>query len=619
MKWLAAAGAIAMAWLAGWIFKLGPVLINDEYAAIDYFYRIVRTGGFYPTPDKLHKPLSIAMGVFAWAFETPLAYELATAAFSAAFIVLLYVAVNSALGRAPALIAALLVAAHPDFMYYSATGSTVMPFSALAFMGLIAVQRRLESDKWLWVYTGCFLAGGLTRPESWLFAAAATVWWSPLGKGRKAWVRYIIAGSIMALAPVIWFGKDLLINGDLMHGINVATRDKAVGTGAPLTVYQTTRLFWTRIPEAISRPWALFGLAGMAIFVKRRGLGRGLLDPMVLYPPIMAGYVWLIVYMGVWHAQRYWYFNGVFLTCFGSWLAVDVIRKIEWPANRLIKAALFFAAAFTAGGMLFAAGGEGPTDLRRLLVGGGALAVAAAAGVLWPDAIFGGLLDLVRRAINRARGKSAGPGPGLGREDGNGGRPALEDSPEGSPGSSSLFDGLVRPAARPLLVGLVTLSFLGYGVMVLVNYRLKVNELTLEAGKQREIELVADYLMKAIPKGREDRIMIPSRRNEQLNWEFREREIPDTFFFREAFYLNYHAGTEFTELHPDWIVYVHKDYQFFGPTDHYRFFQFQDRISLYGIEIELIKDYGETRLFKVTYPPDHPPKGEMPLIPIPGL
>jgi hypothetical protein len=48
------------AWLAAWILSLGPALINDEYAAIDYFYRIVRGGHFYPTPDKLHKPLCSA-------------------------------------------------------------------------------------------------------------------------------------------------------------------------------------------------------------------------------------------------------------------------------------------------------------------------------------------------------------------------------------------------------------------------------------------------------------------------------------------------------------------------------------------------------------------------------
>ena len=67
--------------LVSWILWLGSTLVNDEYAAIDYCYRVLHQVGFYPTPNRLQKPLAVLTGLSALS-AGPLGYELVTAAWA---------------------------------------------------------------------------------------------------------------------------------------------------------------------------------------------------------------------------------------------------------------------------------------------------------------------------------------------------------------------------------------------------------------------------------------------------------------------------------------------------------------------------------------------------------
>lgn len=549
-----------LAWLLAWIFHFGPTLINDEYAAIDYFYRIMQKGEFYPTPYRLHKPLSLVLGLSSYVTDSPLGFEIVTAVFGTAFICLLFIAVKKEMGAIPALAAAMAVAASPDLIYYSATGSTIMPFCALSFAGLNAVQRRDESPNWLWVYAASFLLAGLLRPESWLFAAPMIIWWWPAGKGRGAWIRLGIAASIIMLGPVIWFGKDLLINGDILHGIKVATHDKLVGTGKPFTVFESLNFFWVRIPNKTSWPVALAGVAGMAIFIENKGWLKGLFHPFVVYPLIVSAYVWLIVYMGVYPVQRYWYFDAVFAIIFCVLMLKTFILRMDVSRLQIARAAIFFLALIAALGFFLTRPGSNPPDARWLLVATGTASVAACALLLWSK-------DLSSRPLPM------------------------------------------------IMVGGIALVLISYPSFLTGFYQAEFSELRLEAEIQKEMVEVSNLLERELDIDSDLRILIPSRRNEQLNWLMRNREAPEVITFREAFYLDFFKKIDFLELHPDWIVYINEDYQFWGPQKEFAWLNYQDNTTLQGVEISLVTDTGHIRVFRVTYPAGHAPRGPLPSIP----
>ncbi len=554
--------------LVAWIFHYGATLINDEYAAIDYIYRVMDQG-FFPTPHKLHKPLSLVMGLASRVTESPLGYEILVAAFAAVFVFFLYLAAKETIGKWPALAAAMAVAAHPDLMYYSCRGSTILPFCALCFAGLYAAILKDKIPRALFIYAVCFFLAGLIRPEAWLFGGPPVIWWWPGLKDKKGLIRLFAALCIIGMGPVIWFGKDLLINGDLMHGIHVATRDKAVGTGAPFTALTTLNFFRVRIPNKISWPLAWAGLAGAAWFFLDlcresggglKGAAKAVLHPFIVSPIVVSFYVWLIVYMGVYPVQRYWYFDAVFAVIFAAYLAGRLLPLVSAGYPAALK--MVVIAASLAGAFSFAVSGPRASDQDGywLLAVAGFFSLFLASAMLWG-----------REAVTRYK-------------------------------EFSIVALLVVMAGSYL-------AFLG------ILYPKLYTELEEEAKVQKEITRTATFLMNEIPPGRGDRVLIPSRRNEQLNWEFRDREIPDVVMFREAFYLNEFKGVDFLDLHPDWIVYIDKDYQFWGPDKMFKWLSVQDHANLGGVKIDLATELDRVRVFSVDYPPGHPAKAPLPPIP----
>ncbi len=556
---LAAAGPAALlVWLLAWIFHFGITLINDEYLAIDYFCRIVRTGRLYPTPEAFHKPLSVLMGFFAWITESPLGYEAAVAVLGVVFVVFLFLAARRELGPWMALAAAAAVSLHPDLMYYTARGSTVVPFCAFTFAALYAAENR---GRWwsLWVYAGSLFLAGLIRTEPWVLAAPALYWWRPRERSARAWAPVLAACALIGLAPVIWLGKDYFINHDLMHGFKVATRVEVVGMGLPFGVLDALLSFWLKVPNKVSWPVVAGAMAGAVLFVREKGARDGLTHPLIVFPALVSAFLAAVIHLGVYPNPWYFYFDAVFAVIFCLNFFRAVIARVRMGAGRAAWTVIVSAAALIALAMFLARGG-GLGEGRWLLIAASMICVAAAALLARPE-------------------------------------------------------GALRRPRETLLILVLTLITLSFPLMAHALYRSEIAELNLEAEKQREMAAVADYLRAEIPPGRGDRIMLPSRRNEQLSWLFRDRESPDIVALREAFYLSAMKHLDFLDLHPDWIIYIPDDYQYRGPDDMFRWLASQDDTELNGVRISLRMSTDLIRVFRVTYPPGHAPRGPLPPIP----
>lgn len=557
--WLVVLPALVFGWLLFWLFHFGDTLINDEYLAIDYFYRIMREGRLYPTPQAFHKPLSVLMGVFAWLAESALGYEAAVAALAAAFVTLLYLAVRREAGTWAALLAALAVALHPDLMYYTARGSTVIANCAFCFGAVLAAQKR-ERKGSLAAYAACLFLAGLIRTEPWILFPAAALWWWPKEKSARGFAPLFSALLVMGMAPAIWLGKDWFINQDLMHGFKIAVRVREIGWGQPFSLADALLSFWIKVPNKVSWPVTLGAAAGAVMFARERGLRPGLTHPLLMFPVLTSVFLAAVIAGGIYANPWYFYFDSVFAVIFCAIFVRGVIAGLGPHAGTALKAAVFFAGLFLALAMFLARGGTGLEAGRWLILGSCGAVVAAAAALMW--------------------------GP--------------------------LLVSRVRPVA---LVGVMALAAMSFFLMCLMLYRSEYDELELEAQKMREMVAVAEYLRHEIPEGRGDRIMMPSRRNEQFSWLWRDREIPDVFTERESFYWKQTRNIELTQLHPDWIIYIDHDVHFHGTQDEYGWMQNQDHTSLYGVNIDLIMRTKLVRVFKVTYPPGCPPRGPLPPIP----
>ena len=471
-----------------WITQLGCTLVNDEYAALDYAYRSLHLAGFYPTPHRLHKPLAVLTALLVLP-AGPMGYELVTAAWAGALVGFCYLAVRRAWGEAAAAVAALLLASNPDLFLNVAYGITNVPLLAGAFICIHVLLGLDQGRRGLWRYALTSLAIGLLRPDAWLFGLPLALAFWPR---RRSWgyARFLLAAGLIALAPAIWFGKDWLINGSLLHSVHVAAADKTVGLAkVNFTAGEALGFFPKHIVPRISWPTFLCGLAGAGWFLIRRR-GAGLLHPLFLFPLLISAFVWLLIMTGVYPIQRYFYFTTVFLLVFAAYLGVETmrwVRKVRFPWS---------------------------------WVGAGVIA-----------ALLGVHLFLAER----------------------------------------------RFAA---------------------NYQ----ELEHEAQIQREMHRAADLLQARIPAGERPLILLPARRDEELDWAFRDREIPNTLSFREAYYYQFTDHYSFINFSPRWILYIDKDFHWHWVADEFAWLNFQDHTEIQGVKVDLFFHTDLIRVFKTAFP-----------------
>ena len=142
--------------------------------------------------------------------------------------------------------------------------------------------------------------------------------------------------------------------------------------------------------------------------------------------------------------------------------------------------------------------------------------------------------------------------------------------------------------------------------LVLAEKRFEANyqELRHEAQIQREMHRVADTLQAQIPADERPLILIPARRDEQLDWLFRDREIPNTLSFREAYYYQFIYHYSFLNFTPRWIVYINQDFHWHWVADEFEWLHFQDHTELQGVKIDLFFHTDLIRVFQTTYPAD---------------
>ena len=62
-------------YMAFWIFHLYPTLINDEYSALDFVYRAIKTHDLTPPPHRFYKPYSLIFGFLAFAGGSSAAFR----------------------------------------------------------------------------------------------------------------------------------------------------------------------------------------------------------------------------------------------------------------------------------------------------------------------------------------------------------------------------------------------------------------------------------------------------------------------------------------------------------------------------------------------------------------
>ena len=491
LPWLLA-GLSGLGSVAG-IARLGCTLVNDEYAALNYAYRALHQGGFYPTPHRLHKPLAV-LTAFISLPAGPIGYELVTAVWAMVLVFFCYLAVRRAWGEAAAVAAALLLASNPDLFLNVASGITNVPLLAGAFICIHALLEMGEGRKGLWRYALVSLVIGLLRPEAWLFGLPLALAFWPR---RREWgyARFLLAAGLIALAPVIWFGKDWFINGSVFHSVHVATADKTVGLAKiQFSAGEALGFFPKHIVPRISWPTFVVGLVGAGVFLFRRR-GAGWRHPLFFFPLLVSAFIWFLIMTGVYPLQRYFYFTTVFLLVFAAYLGVETARwvwrfRFPWP---------------------------------------------------WIGAA--------------------------------------------------------------LLAGLAVLHLLG----VESRFAANAEELRHEAQIQREMPRVADVFQARIPRGERPLILISDRRDEQLEWLFRDREIPHTLGFREAYYYQFINHYSFLNFTPRWVVYIDNDFHWHWVADEFQWLNFQDHTELQGVKFDLFFHTDLIRVFKTTYPPNWNP------------
>ena len=149
------------------------------------------------------------------------------------------------------------------------------------------------------------------------------------------------------------------------------------------------------------------------------------------------------------------------------------------------------------------------------------------------------------------------------------------------------------PARSAALLGLHLISA---GERFAANYR----ELRHEAQIQREMLVVADHLKARIPKGERPLILISDRRDEQLDWLFRDRELPNTLSFREAYYYQFTYHYPFLNFTPRWIAYLDKGLHLHWVADEFQWLNFQVTPNSRASKFDLVFHTDLFRVFQTT-------------------
>ena len=333
-------------YLAFWIFHLFPTLINDEYSALDFVWRALKTGELAPPPHRFYKPYSLLFGLLAFK-AGPLAFELAAALFAAGLVFAFYLCVRERLTAGFALLTMLMLIFAVDLFDNTVQAITIVPgtffiFAALAF----GMKLPDQPERWKKYSILAFL-GGLARPEPWLLAFPLSWWLFP--KNRRQVSSWILAPALIALSALIWFGKDWFLNRDILYSLQVARYDKMIGVGAPFGLGMSLYWFHHFLSQKFSLPFEMLCLLGLAGYIlsQRKHLWR---DPMLITTLMLFLFLYLSIWRGLYPQMRFFFPLGVCLLFFAGWLLERGFRfcqsrRISWLGYALVLlvAAEYFA------------------------------------------------------------------------------------------------------------------------------------------------------------------------------------------------------------------------------------------------------------------------------------
>jgi hypothetical protein len=185
----------------------GQELANGKLPDYDVF----RT----PTPHPLSTAVAWAMAPFGTASDRILV--LATLFGLLAFYVITFVFTERLLGRVIALIAVAVMLTRTDMQLFALRAMFDLWFYLLVFGAALLELRRPRCG---WPVLLVLALAGLLRPEAWVLAGAYWLYLWPRTP-RPLMIRY---AALVAAAPLIWMGWDLLVTGEPLYSLT-STRE----------------------------------------------------------------------------------------------------------------------------------------------------------------------------------------------------------------------------------------------------------------------------------------------------------------------------------------------------------------------------------------------------------
>jgi hypothetical protein len=174
-------------------------------------------------------------------------------------------------GRWSGLLGARFVGASASFLLYAARAYVDSPFLALVVWAAVLEQE----ERGPWRPLALLVLAGLLRPEAWVLAGLAWLWWVP-GERR----RVVLTLGVIA-APLTWALVDLVATGDPLHSLH-ATSELADDLGRVRGVRHVPGSFASFVSATVRPPVALLALAGVAVGARVLGW-RAMRVPLALF------------------------------------------------------------------------------------------------------------------------------------------------------------------------------------------------------------------------------------------------------------------------------------------------------------------------------------------------
>ena len=319
--------------------------LTRTYPNYDSYFHLVwgrellagRTPGFEdyaaPTQHPLYVALCALLGLIGESADRALV--LVCLLSQAALIVGAYRLGTAVFGRWSGLLGALFVAASASFWLYAARGYVDSPFLALVvWAGVCEAEDRRGALPLL-------MAAGLLRPEAWVLAGLAWLWWVPRSRHR---VGLTLA---VCVAPLAWALTDLWVTGDPLHSLH-ATSELADDLGRVRGLAHVPGSFVSFVGATVRPPVAALALAGLVLGVAVLGW-QALRVPLALFAAGVITFVGTGA-LGLSILPRYLTVPSVALCLFGGY-ALAGFTALE-PGHRWRRRWARGSAAATAVGVI---------------------------------------------------------------------------------------------------------------------------------------------------------------------------------------------------------------------------------------------------------------------------